>query len=425
MAKNDMVASLESINKILGKSTLSIYSKRKVDISGVIPFGLTAVDAASSIGGIPRGKLIEIFGRPSSGKSWLTLKLIASAQAMKLRAGLLDAEHAFMPDWAANQGVNLDALLYGDEFSCGEDCLDQARAIVQSGKIDLLVIDSTAALIPKSELEGSLQDQSMGVHARMMSKAVKQIMDYGAKSNCTTIFVNQIRNKIGVMFGNPETTPGGEALKFYSDVRISVKRLAILDGKKASDDKLGIRSEAKFEKNRVGNPETTPGGEALKFYSDVRISVKRLAILDGKKASDDKLGIRSEAKFEKNRVGKPFGKAEFEIYFEAKDNTPLVRLVDMAYRKPLGLLKRKKGEDGETHYIWTIGDEDEDTGCASTSAMAEWLTVNGYVIPLLDKVEEKAKKDKVEVPADIIALRQFLSQPQEVSAETAETSESK
>lgn len=374
MAKNDMVASLESINKILGKSTLSIYSKRKVDISGVIPFGLTAVDAASSIGGIPRGKLIEIFGRPSSGKSWLTLKLIASAQAMKLRAGLLDAEHAFMPDWAANQGVNLDALLYGDEFSCGEDCLDQARAIVQSGKIDLLVIDSTAALIPKSELEGSLQDQSMGVHARMMSKAVKQIMDYGAKSNCTTIFVNQIRNKIGVMFGNPETTPGGEALKFYSDVRISVKRLAILDGKKASDDKLGIRSEAKFEKNRVG---------------------------------------------------KPFGKAEFEIYFEAKDNTPLVRLVDMAYRKPLGLLKRKKGEDGETHYIWTIGDEDEDTGCASTSAMAEWLTVNGYVIPLLDKVEEKAKKDKVEVPADIIALRQFLSQPQEVSAETAETSESK
>jgi recombination protein RecA len=375
MSKNDLKASLDSVAKLLGGKDhchINIFSKIKEEVFEVIPFGIPALDEASSVGGIKRGGVVELYGVESSGKSWLTLKLIASAQKLGLRAGLLDVEHAFMPEWAARQGVDLDRLLYGSDFEHGEDCLNHAKAMAQSGEVDLQVIDSTAALVPKEVLEANIEDKGMAQLARMMSTAVSQIQDAGAKNKCTTVFVNQLRNKVGVVFGNPEDTPGGRALKFYASQRISVKRVGVIRDKGTKEEKGPV------------------------------------------------MGIRSHIKFEKNRVGKPFGEAEFEIYFDPTTNGPLIQLLDMAYRKPLQLIKRKKVES-EMHYLWGLAGESEDTGCTSLASLADWLMMQGYVVNLLDRVEEESAKNKLVVPEEVLQLRNAEVKPAtETEPETKE-----
>jgi len=371
MSKVDLKASLDSITKLLGGKEhcrINIFSKIKDEAFEVIPFGIPAVDEASSVGGIKRGGVVELYGLESSGKSWLTLKLIASAQKLGLRCCLLDPEHAFMPEWATKQGVDIDRLLYGADFDHGEDCLNHAKAMAQSGEVDLQIIDSTAALVPKDVLESNIEDKGMAQLARMMSTAVAQIQDAGAKNKCTTVFINQIRHKVGVVFGNPEDTPGGKALKFYACQRLSVRRISVLKEEKSKDE----------DKKPV-------------------------------------IGIRSRVKFEKNRVGKPFGEAEFEIYFDSTTNGPIIQLLDMAYRKPIQLIKRKKIND-EMHYVWNLDGQGEDTGCASLATLAEWVSMQGFVVPLLDKVEEKAKTEKLVVPEEVLGLRNTPS-TSEVEAE--------
>src|SRR5271169_632732 len=216
----------------------------------VIPTGSISLDLALGVGGIPKGRVIEIYGPESSGKTTLTLHVIAEAQKRGGLAAFIDAEHALDPDYAKKLGVDVDNLMVSQPDS-GEQALEIAEALVRSAAIDVVVIDSVAALVPKAELEGEMGDASMGLQARLMSQALRKLTAVVSKSKTTLIFINQIREKIGVMFGNPETTTGGRALKFYSSVRIDIRRInAIKDGEVV----VGSRTKVKVVKNKVAPP---------------------------------------------------------------------------------------------------------------------------------------------------------------------------
>ena len=216
----------------------------------VISTGSLAVDLATGIGGLPKGRIVEIFGPESSGKTSLTLAAIAQAQKNGGVAALIDAEHAFDPSWAVKFGVDL-AELYVSQPDSGEQALEIVDSLVRSSAFDVIVIDSVAALVPKSEIEGNMGDSSMGVQARLMSQALRKLTGVISKSNTIVIFINQIRLKIGVMFGNPETTTGGQALKFYASQRFDVRKIGML--KSASED-VGIRVKVKVVKNKLASP---------------------------------------------------------------------------------------------------------------------------------------------------------------------------
>jgi recombination protein RecA len=216
----------------------------------VIPTGSISVDSALGVGGFPRGRVIEIFGPESSGKTTLALHIIAEAQAAGGAAAFVDAEHALDPGYARNLGVNIDELLVSQP-DYGEQALEITNALVSSGVIDVVVVDSVAALVPKAELDGEMGDSFMGLHARLMSQALRKITGAVARSNTCMIFINQVREKIGVVFGNPETTTGGRALKFYSSVRVDVRRMAAL---KDGDKVIGNRTKVKVVKNKVAAP---------------------------------------------------------------------------------------------------------------------------------------------------------------------------
>jgi recombination protein RecA len=215
-----------------------------------IPTGSLAVDYAIGIGGFPRGRVVEVFGPESSGKTTLALSVIAGAQRMKGTAAFIDAEHALDADYAGRLGVNIDALLVSQPDS-GEQALEIAEMLVRSGSIDIIVIDSVAALVPRAELEGEMGDSHVGLQARLMSQALRKLTAIVAKSHTTLVFINQIREKIGVMFGSPETTTGGRALKFYSSVRIDIRRIASI---KEGEEVVGSRSKVKVVKNKVAPP---------------------------------------------------------------------------------------------------------------------------------------------------------------------------
>jgi len=238
------------MDKQFGKGAVLQLGSRNVLPVKVISSGSISVDAALGVGGFPRGRVTEIFGPESSGKTTLALQVIAEAQAAGGSAAFIDAEHALDPGYARNLGVNVDDLLVSQP-DCGEQALEITNALVQSATIDILVVDSVAALVPKAELDGEMGDSFMGLHARLMSQAMRKLTGSIARTNTCIIFINQVREKIGVVFGNPETTTGGRALKFYSSVRVEVRRMgAIKDG----DTVVGNRTKVKIVKNKVAAP---------------------------------------------------------------------------------------------------------------------------------------------------------------------------
>ncbi len=242
---------MSQIEKQFGKgSIMKLGSKGAVVPISVISTGAISFDAALGVGGFPRGRVVEIFGPESSGKTTIALQVIAEAQKQGGMAAFVDAEHALDPIYAAKLGVDVDNLLVSQP-DYGEQALEIAEALVRSGAIDVLVVDSVAALVPKAELDGEMGDSHVGLQARLMSQALRKLTGIVAKSHTCLVFINQIREKIGVMFGNPETTTGGRALKFYSSVRIDIRRIAAI---KDGDQVVGSRTRVKIVKNKTAAP---------------------------------------------------------------------------------------------------------------------------------------------------------------------------
>jgi len=242
---------MSTIEKQFGKgSIMKLGSKEAVVPISVISTGAISFDAALGVGGVPRGRVVEIFGPESSGKTTIALQIVAEAQKLGGMAAFVDAEHALDPGYAKKLGVDVDNLLVSQP-DYGEQALEIAEALVRSNAIDVLVVDSVAALVPKAELDGEMGDSHMGLQARLMSQALRKLTGIVAKSRTCLIFINQIREKIGVMFGNPETTTGGRALKFYSTVRIDIRRIAAI---KDGDVVTGSRTRVKVVKNKVAAP---------------------------------------------------------------------------------------------------------------------------------------------------------------------------
>jgi len=241
---------LLQIEKQFGKGSIIRLGTKDVVPVMVIPTGSLSFDAALGVGGMPRGRVVEIFGPEASGKTTLALHVIAEAQRQKGMAAFIDAEHALDPDYARKLGVDVDNLLLAQP-DYGEQALEIAEALIRSGGIDVVVVDSVAALVPKAELDGEMGDSHMGLQARLMSQALRKLTGVVFKSNTCLLFINQIREKIGVMFGNPETTTGGRALKFYSSVRVDVRRIAAI---KEGDRVVGSRTKVKVVKNKVAAP---------------------------------------------------------------------------------------------------------------------------------------------------------------------------
>src|SRR5213595_1260293 len=247
----ELDAAISTITKTYGEGSIMRLGDARAQVKiDVIPTGAFALDLALGVGGVPRGRVVEIFGPESSGKTTLMLHLIANAQKAGGLAAFIDAEHALDPAYAKKLGVNLDDLLVSQPDS-GEEALSICETLARSNALDVIVIDSVAALVPKAELEGEMGMATMGMQARLMSQALRKLTALLAKSKTTCIFTNQLREKVGVMFGNPETTPGGKALKFYTSVRIDIRRIAQI---KKGDEVMGGRIRVKVVKNKVAAP---------------------------------------------------------------------------------------------------------------------------------------------------------------------------
>jgi recombination protein RecA len=342
-----VLANIEKQMDNKGRPVLTRFRNVETEKVPVIPFGIKDIDDASYCGGVPRGKMVELFGLESSGKSLLSLYLIASAQQQGLECALLDIEQSFEPAWAKLHGVNVDNLVWGNSFDNGESALEYSYQLCKSGAFGLVVIDSTAALTPQSELEGSLEDNArIGEQARLLSRGCRKIRSACGQGNTTCIFINQVRMNVGVTYGNPEVTPGGKALKFYSDQRIRVA------------------------------PKT-------------KIVVKQ----NGK---DVVVGQISTVTFVKSKVARPYGKAEFKIIFDAKSLNPVVMLCNAARSAKLvrpfkDILNISKG---------VLGDDKIETGTTSATDLADYLIKNNYVIPLVEALERAVEEDGTLDPID-------------------------
>jgi recombination protein RecA len=251
---SDKIAAIEAamnkIEKQFGKgSIMKLGGNTTMDIEA-IPTGCLALDIALGVGGVPRGRIVEIYGPESSGKTTVTLHIVAEAQKNGGAAAFVDAEHALDPSYARRLGVNVEDLIVSQPDS-GEQALEITEALVRSNAIDVIVVDSVAALVPRAEIEGEMGDSFIGLQARLMSQALRKLTGAISKSKCVVIFINQLREKIGIMFGNPETTTGGRALKFYSSIRMDIRRI---DTIKAGEDILGSRARIKVTKNKVAPP---------------------------------------------------------------------------------------------------------------------------------------------------------------------------
>jgi len=238
------------IERQFGKGSIMRLGQQEAVTVGVIPTGSLGLDAALGVGGIPRGRVSEIYGPESSGKTTLALHVIANAQAAGGLAAFIDAEHALDPEYCGKLGVDVDNLLVAQPDN-GEQALEIAETLIRSGSVDVVVVDSVAALVPRAELEGEMGDASVGLQARLMSQALRKLTGIVSKSKTSVVFINQIREKIGVMFGNPETTTGGRALKFYASVRLDIRRIGAI---KSGEDMVGNRTKVKVVKNKVAAP---------------------------------------------------------------------------------------------------------------------------------------------------------------------------
>jgi recombination protein RecA len=340
--KDNMDVVLANIEKQMGhKSSKSPFARfgniEKVDVP-VIPFGVSDIDDATYCGGIPRGKMVEIFGGESSGKSLLSLFLIREAQKQGLNCALVDVEQSFDPSWAAMHGVDVEGLVYANTFDgAGEEALEYTYRLCGSGAFGLVVVDSTAALTPIAEIEGSLQEnERVGAQARMMSRGCRKICDAIGKSGTTCVFINQVRMKIGgSAWGNPETTPGGKALPFYSHVRARVAK--------------------------IGKIIVKEGGE------------------------DVVVGQKSIVKFIKNKVARPWGQAEFKIIFDESALNPVVMLANtLKSAKIISVYKGIFNISKQTAIDLYDEKKGIPTGCTTMVELADWLISSGNCIKLLD-----------------------------------------
>jgi recombination protein RecA len=322
-----LTATLGQIEKQFGKGSVIRLGAQAVQAVPTISTGSISVDAALGIGGFPRGRISEIFGPESSGKTTLALQVVAEAQKAGGMAAYIDVEHALDPVYARKLGVDVDNLLVSQP-DYGEQALEITNALITSGSIDVLVVDSVAALVPKAELDGEMGDSFMGVHARLMSQAMRKLTGIVSKSNTCLIFINQIREKIGVMFGNPETTTGGRALKFYSSVRADIRRIAaIKDGEMVT----GNRTKIKIVKNKMAPPFREAEfdiiyGEGISKEGDlVDLGVQHNLV--------EKSGAWYSYKGE--RIGQ--GRENAKQFL--RENADVFKKVDMELRKQLGLIR--------------------------------------------------------------------------------------
>ena len=318
---------VSQIEKQFGKgSIMRLGSKDAILPISVISTGSISFDAALGVGGFPRGRVVEVFGPESSGKTTITLQVIAEAQKLGGMAGFVDAEHALDPSYAKKLGVDVDNLLVSQP-DYGEQALEITEKLVQSNAMDVLVVDSVAALVPKAELDGEMGESHMGLQARLMSQALRKLTGAVAKSRTCLIFINQIREKIGVMFGNPETTTGGKALKFYSSVRIDIRRIAAV---KEGDVVIGSRTKVKIVKNKVAPPFRDAEfdilyGEGISREGD---------LLD--LATNNNIVEKSGSWY--SYKGERIGQGRENARQFLKDNKDVMTKLDIEVRKALGLI---------------------------------------------------------------------------------------
>jgi recombination protein RecA len=319
---------LSQIEKQFGKgSILRLGSKDAIVPVSVISTGSISLDAALGVGGLPRGRIVEIFGPESSGKTTIALQVIAEAQKRGGIAAFIDVEHALDPIYAKKLGVDTDNLLVSQP-DYGEQALEITSHLVGSGQIDVLVLDSVAALVPKAELEGEMGDSHMGVHARLMSQALRKLTGAASKSRTCLIFINQIREKIGVMFGNPETTTGGRALKFYSSIRLDIRRIAAI---KDGETVVGNRTKVKVVKNKVASPFREAEFDII--YGEGVSKEGDLLDLGAAQNIIEKSG--SWYSFKGDRIGQ--GRENARQFL--KDNRDIRQTIDTELRTALGLNK--------------------------------------------------------------------------------------
>ena len=323
-------AALGQIEKQFGKGAVMKLGDPSAQMNvETIPTGSLSLDIALGLGGIPKGRIIEIYGPESSGKTTVTLHMIAEVQKRGGIAGFIDAEHALDPVYAKNIGVDVDNL-YISQPDNGEQALEITETMVRSGAIDIVVVDSVAALVPKAEIDGDMGDSHVGLQARLMSQALRKLTAVISKSNCTVIFINQLREKVGVMFGNPETTTGGRALKFYSSVRLDVRRIEAL---KQSGETIGNRTRVKVVKNKIAPPFKEAEfdiifGEGISTVGD---------ILD--LAADANIVNKSGAwyAYEGNKIGQ--GRENTKQYL--KEHTEMLEEIEQKVRAHYGLQDAK------------------------------------------------------------------------------------
>ena len=330
MDRNDKLKALDAalghIEKQYGKGAVMKLgdSSARMNVE-TVPTGALSLDIALGLGGIPKGRIIEIYGPESSGKTTVTLHMIAEVQKRGGIAGFIDAEHALDPVYAKNIGVDIDNL-YISQPDNGEQALEITETMVRSGAIDIIVVDSVAALVPKAEIDGDMGDSHVGLQARLMSQALRKLTAVISKSNCTVIFINQLREKVGVMFGNPETTTGGRALKFYASVRLDVRRVEAL---KLGGDVIGNRTRVKVVKNKIAPPFKEAEfdimfGEGISTIGD---------IVD--LAADCDIIRKSGAwySYEGNKIGQ--GRENTKVYF--KEHPEVLKEVEHKVREYYGL----------------------------------------------------------------------------------------
>ena len=327
---------LSQIEKDFGKGAIMRLGDAASKISvSTIPSGCLELDLALGVGGIPRGRIIEIYGPESSGKTTIALHIIAEAQKLGGTAAFIDAEHALDPVYAENLGVDVDEL-YVSQPDTGEDALEICETLVRSGAMDVVVIDSVAALVPKAEIEGDMGDSHVGLQARLMSQALRKMTGIISKSNTILVFINQLREKVGVMFGNPETTTGGRALKFYASIRLDVRRV---DSIKNGNEVVGNRTRIKVVKNKVAPPFKTAEFDII--YGE-GIS-KESSVLD--LAIANKIISKSGAWYYYGDMRMTQGRDNARLFL--KDNSELCDEIEAKIRKVISALPNDAEADGE------------------------------------------------------------------------------
>ena len=328
---------ISQIEKTYGKGSIMRLGNRDVLVPvSVIPTGSISLDAALGVGGFPRGRVIEVYGPESGGKTTMTLHVIAEAQKLGGQAAFIDAEHALDPVYARKLGVDVDNLLVSQPDN-GEQALEIAETLIKSNAVDVIVIDSVAALVPKAELEGDMGDPQMGLQARLMSQALRKLTAIVSKSKTCLIFINQIREKIGVLFGNPETTTGGRALKFYSSIRLDIRRIQSI---KEGDRVIGSRTRAKVVKNKVAAPFREAEfdiiyGEGISADGDlIDLGVTR--------------GLLEKSGTWISYKGERLGQGRDNARQFLKENRDIRAKIDTELRKQLGLLNTAVADNGDS-----------------------------------------------------------------------------